>query len=219
MEQLKLKICGMGTAENILAVAALQPDYLGFIFFEASPRNFDGVIPKIDPSIKKTGVFVNASLEFILKKVDQYQLNAIQLHGEESAAFCEKLKAAWPDKPIELIKVFSIKDHFNFEELEAFEGKVDYFLFDTKGKNKGGNGFTFNWEVLKDYPSKTPFFLSGGIGLEETNKLKEFSKHLNDNGKLELLHALDVNSKFELRPGLKNIEELKQFQTKLNFQL
>lgn len=234
MNRLKLKVCGMKYPENIRAAAALHPDYLGFIFYENSPRNFQGEIPKIDLNIKKTGVFVNASVDFILAKVKKYQFQAIQLHGNERPEFCAELKAALNETKsddsiennikinkksasIEIIKVFSIKDEFIFNRLKPFEGNVDYFLFDSKGKNKGGNGFTFNWGILKKYPSNTPFFLSGGIGLEEVEQIAEFQSYLQKIGKEKLLVAIDVNSKFEIEPGFKNIEDLALFQKNIKF--
>ena len=208
-----LKICGM--KHNIAEVAELQPDYLGFIFYDKSPRFFYGDIPSLPPGIKKVGVFVNASLEEILEKIKKYDLNVVQLHGDESEDFCEQLNEGLDctrlDKggTIEIWKVFSIKDKFNFDVLKPFENVVDKFLFDTKGKDKGGNGYTFNWKILKNYPSKKPFILSGGIGLEEIAELKEFLK-------TDLpIHAIDVNSKFEMEPGLKNIEALKKFKNEL----
>jgi len=214
----------MKKAKNIREAAALYPDYLGFIFYEKSPRNFEGEIPEIDPKIKKTGVFVNASVNFIMDKVEKYQFQAIQLHGNETPEFCGELKVALNETKsyknsdsTEIIKVFSIKDEFDFNRLKPFEGKVDYFLFDSKGKNKGGNGFTFNWEILKDYPSSTPFFLSGGIGLEEVEQIATFRSYLYKIGKEKLLAAIDVNSKFEIEPGVKNIESLAKFQKNLIF--
>ncbi len=197
--------------DNIQTVATLLPDYLGFIFYEKSPRNFEGDIPKLPDSIKKTGVFVDASIEFIIKKVTQYNFKAIQLHGDETPEYCQNLDAKLLDhrKSIEIWKVFSIKDEFDFNRLKPYEGIVDYFLFDTKGKEKGGNGYTFNWSVLKNYSSTTPFILSGGIGLTEIKKIKEILK-------TDLpIHGIDVNSKFEIEPGLKNIKELKKFITTL----
>jgi phosphoribosylanthranilate isomerase len=224
MNSLRIKICGMKKAENIMEAAALHPDYLGFIFYEKSPRNFQAEIPEIDPNIKKTGVFVNASVNFIIAKVEKYKFQAIQLHGNETPEFCEELKVALNETKsnknsasTEIIKVFSIKDEFDFNRLNAFEGKVDYFLFDSKGKNKGGNGITFNWQVLKDYPSSTPFFLSGGIGLEEVEQIAEFQTYLQKMGKEKLLVAIDVNSRFEIEPGVKNIEDLALFKKTLKF--
>ena len=154
--------------------------------------------------IKKVGVFVDESIEIIQSKIEKYNLDCIQLHGTESVEFCQKLK----ELPIEIIKVFSIKDNFNFEILNEFESVCDYFLFDTKGELPGGNGATFDWNLLKKYPSNKPFFLSGGIGIEEIKLLKIMNLPV---------YGIDVNSKFETEPGLKNIELLKSFQYKLKF--
>ena len=115
------------------------------------------------------------------------------------------------DNTIEIIKVFSIKDTFDFSVLKPFESVCDYYLFDTKGKLPGGNGYAFNWNVLKDYPSDKPYFLSGGIGLEETENLQDFLKTEASNK----CYAIDVNSKFEIEPGLKNIDLLKKFKSQL----
>lgn len=208
---MKLKVCGMKYPENIQAVATLQPDYMGFIFYEKSSRFFDGPMPTIDKSIKKTGVFVNASIAYILDKVQTYDLQAVQLHGEESPEYCVKIKQEI--EGIEVIKVFSMKDTFDFSILIPYQPVCDYFLFDTKGKLPGGNGFTFDWNLLKDYPYKKPYFLSGGIGLEEQENVQSFLRRQESND----CYAIDVNSKFEIEPGLKNIEKLKKFlRTKLD---
>lgn len=220
MSNLQLKICGMKIPENISAVSALAPDYMGFIFYENSPRNFEGNIPDLPGNIKKTGVFVNATAEFILEKQQKYNFQAIQLHGEESPEFTEQLRSLLDQNQAsgtEIIKVFSVKDSFDFDHLKPYEGKVEYFLFDSKGPNKGGNGICFNWEVLKDYPSETPFFLSGGIGLREAVTVEEFRRHLKSIGKEHMLYALDVNSRFETVPGIKNLADLKEFQKNLEF--
>ncbi len=220
---MKLKVCGMH--HNPTEVAQLQPDYLGFIFWEPSSRYFEGAMPQLPKSIKKVGVFVDASVEEVLEKVAQHQLDAVQLHGKESPKFCDALrhpelvsgshlskmlKQVQHDE-LEIIKVFSIKDDFDFSVLKNYEKVCDFFLFDTKGKLPGGNGYTFNWTLLENYPSAKPFFLSGGIGLESIEKLKEFrkspaSKHC---------YAIDVNSRFETEPGLKNITSLKTFINEL----
>ncbi|MBZ9729486.1 phosphoribosylanthranilate isomerase [Salegentibacter sp. JZCK2] len=215
MKNLKLKICGMKNPENISEVAKLQPDYMGFIFYEKTPRNFDAEIPEIPSAIKKTGVFVNEEIKVILEKVKTHDLNAVQLHGDETAAFCAELKTLLIETPVEIIKVFSVKDDFDFERLEEYEAVVDYFLFDTKGKNKGGNGITFNWEILKEYPSEKPFFLSGGIGPEEVEEIKKLKAYFQQNAKENLLYAIDVNSKFEEQPGFKNVEKLSAFTKRL----
>ena len=201
---MKLKICGMKYPENILEVGTLLPDYMGFIFWEKSARYFDGIIPKLPKSIKKVGVFVDASLEEILNKIEKHDLQAVQLHGNESAEFCELLKKN-TSKLIDVIKVFPILDTFDFGILNPYEKVCDFFLFDTKGKLPGGNGTTFDWKVLEKYPSTKPFFLSGGIGKEEIEKLVD-TLQCNVSLKKLPLYAIDLNSKFEIEPGLKNIE-------------
>jgi phosphoribosylanthranilate isomerase len=201
----KLKVCGM--KYNSDEVASLQPDYLGFIFYDKSPRFFEGEIPKLPPEVRKVGIFVNATLEEISEKIKKHQLNVIQLHGDETPQFCEKLFAQCQTElaQVEVWKVFGIKDSFDFEVLKPYEKVVDKFLFDTRGKERGGTGKTFNWDVLQSYPSKKPFILSGGIGLEEIEELKKILQ-------TELpIYAVDVNSKFESKPGLKNITDLKTF--------
>ncbi|MEC5167367.1 phosphoribosylanthranilate isomerase [Flavobacterium sp. PL11] len=204
-----IKICGMKFSKNMIELGSLLPDYMGFIFWQKSARYFDGVIPDLPKSIKKVGVFVDEIIEIILAKADKYNLQAIQLHGKESVEFCEILKESIA-KDIKIIKVFSISDNFDFELLKPFESVCDYFLFDTKGKLPGGNGFAFDWKVLENYPSKKPFFLSGGIGLEEINSIKEILK-------TQLpIHALDLNSKFETEPGLKDKTLFENFQINLN---
>jgi phosphoribosylanthranilate isomerase len=203
-----IKICGMKYPDNILEVGSLLPDYMGFIFWEKSSRYFDGVIPDLPKSIKKVGVFVNETAEIILAKAQKYDLQAVQLHGHESVEFCQELKDKM-DSSIEIIKVFSVDDSFEFEVLKPFETVCDYFLFDTKGKLPGGNGTTFDWKVLEKYPSSKPFFLSGGIGIEEMDAVKEIAKTNLP------LYAIDINSKFEIEPGLKNIEKLDSFKNNL----
>lgn len=212
---LRLKICGM--KHNTAEVATLQPDYLGFIFYEKSPRNYDlSDIPELRAGIKKVGVFVNAEPGCILEKVKQFNFDVIQLHGNESPQYCAELRNRCQIErsrdplvetalsEVEVWKVFSIKDQFDFSILEDYEAVVDKFLFDTKGKEKGGNGYTFDWSVLKDYNSKKPFILSGGIGLEELAAVNELQAT-----DLPLI-AIDVNSKFEDKPGLKNIKDLRK---------
>ncbi len=206
---MKLKICGMKYPENILEVSELLPDYMGFIFWEKSSRFFDGSMPDLPKSIQKVGVFVDATLDEIILKIKKYNLNLIQLHGKESVSFCLYLKTEIKNlkqNQIEIIKVFSILDDFDFNILKDYETVCNYFLFDTKGKLPGGNGTVFDWDVLKKYPSKKPFFLSGGIGIEEIASVKQLLKTNLP------IHSIDINSKFEIEPGLKNIQLLKDFK-------
>jgi phosphoribosylanthranilate isomerase len=199
---MKLKICGMKYADNIKEISQLLPDYLGFIFWEKSSRFFNGDLPMIPNSIQKVGVFVDASLEEIYAKKEKYHLDLIQLHGNESVSFCKELK----NQNIKIIKVFSVSEEFSFDELLPFEEVCDYFLFDTKGKLPGGNGTTFNWNILKNYTSQKPLFLSGGIGIDALEKIQQ----------LQLpIYGIDVNSKFEIEPGLKNKLLLNEFKKNL----
>lgn len=203
---MELKICG--NKHNIQEVAELLPSYMGFIYYSKSGRNIDTPIPCIPAKIKKIGVFVNENLSFVKDKIQCEKLEGVQLHGRETKTYCKKLRFLFPK--IILIKVFSIKDTFSFKRLEPFEPWVDFFLFDTKGKLAGGNGNTFNWNVLEKYPSSTPFFLSGGIGLHQIERIKKFIK-------LPIpLYGIDVNSAFEDRIGFKNITALQQFKKKLH---
>lgn len=202
MNTLKIKVCGMKDDNNIKELMELQPDYMGFIFYEKSKRDVQGVLNQelllsFPKSIKKTGVFVNASTAFILEKVETYQLDAVQLHGQESPEQAKEIK----DKGLEVFKAFSVGETFDFAQLESYKGAVDYFLFDTKGKEAGGNGFTFDWTILNDYDNEVPFLLSGGLDGNNIEDVKKLS-HLN-------IYAVDVNSKFETEPALKDIDLLK----------
>jgi phosphoribosylanthranilate isomerase len=207
---LKLKVCGMRLAANIAAVAELQPDYLGFIFYEKSPRLISDVsaelIKYIPSEIKTVGVFVNEDLEKVKDKVNLLKLKAVQLHGSEPPGYCETLKSTFPT--LEVIKAFGIDEDFDFSVLEPYLKVADYFLFDTKTKTHGGSGKTFNWSVLDQYTYTKPYFLSGGIDLEHSTAIKE----INDGR----LYALDINSRFETEPGLKDAEKIKGFIKEMN---
>ena len=195
----------MRAPENIAALSDLAPDYMGFIFWENSKRFVNNPTPDLPASIKKTGVFVDASPAYITDMVKQHQLQAVQLHGEESPNFCQKLHALG----LEIIKAFAVDASFDFSVLEAYETVCNYFLFDTKGPLPGGNGNRFDWSVLRNYPSAKPFFLSGGIGPGDQNAIASIIN-------LNLpLCAIDINSQFEIEPGLKNIEIIKQFKATL----
>lgn len=203
---MKLKVCGMRSPDNILSLSALNPDYMGFIFWEPSGRFVSDATPPLPESIKKTGVFVDAPIDFIKKISQKHQLQALQLHGSESSEFCKKLKN---QTQLELIKAFPVGSDFDFNILEAYETACDYFLLDAKGELPGGNGRQFDWSVLQSYPSKKPFFLSGGIGPDDHVAIASIIS-------LNLpLYAIDINSKFENDIGLKDIERVRKFKAKL----
>ena len=207
MNKLKLKICGMKFAANIAAVASLQPDYLGFIFYGQSPRFISDVsaelIKYIPSEIKTVGVFVNEDLEVVKKKVNLYQLKAVQLHGNEAPGYCADLKSTFGG--IEVIKAFGVDEEFDFSILDVYNDVVDYFLFDTKTKAHGGSGKTFDWKILENYELNKAYFLSGGIDLEHAAAIKQIED--------SRLYALDINSRFEVEPGVKDVEKVKAFIT------
>lgn len=205
-----LKICGLKDPENIKQVADLKPDYMGFIFYPQSKRfvGDDFIMPAISPEIKKVGVFVNANASFIIDKIDEYKLDLIQLHGNETPEFCEVLNHIVP-----VIKAFGVDETFDFKKLESYKTKCSYFLFDTKTIEYGGSGKQFDWTILEKYDNSLPFFLSGGIGLEEIEKLKIERLENCKIGKLNI-HAIDVNSKFEVIAGIKEIKKLEKLLMK-----
>ena len=195
----------MRAPDNIAALSDLAPDYMGFIFWKHSKRFVTTPTPDLPATIKKTGVFVDADPAYISATAKQHQLQALQLHGDESPDFCQKLQ----DLGLEIIKAFAVDTSFDFSVLKTYETVCDYFLFDTKGRLPGGNGSRFDWSVLQYYPSTKPFFLSGGIGTGDHNAIASIIN-------LNLpLYAIDINSQFESEPGLKNIETIKQFKATL----
>lgn len=193
--------------DNILAVADVQPDYMGFIFYPQSPR-FVGddfqFLFQVPSSIKKVGVFVNASSEEMQRQVKRLRLDYLQLHGDESASQCEELKKSG----FKVIKAFSVGDDFDFDVTKQYQPFVNFFLFDTKGKYYGGNARTFDWSILEKYDQKVPFFLSGGISpynAADVEKLKDMN-----------VHAVDVNSGVEINPGLKDVVKIDAIKKILN---
>ena len=207
--RVKLKVCGMRELANIQALCTLAPNYMGFIFYEGSKRFVGDMDPlfvhNLPPDIKATGVFVNAPLQEILAAVDKYRLKAVQLHGAESPAYCKQLKDELTG--VQLIKAFGVNDDFNFELLTEYEDVVNYFLFDTQTAEHGGSGKIFNWTILKGYRLELPYFLSGGIGLEQVEEIKAIVD--------PRLYAVDVNSRFETSPAMKDIAQLTTFKNQL----
>lgn len=194
---MNLKVCGMKYADNIREVAKLSPDFIGFIFYPKSKRYVGGdfVVPNIPSEIKRVGVFVNDSIENISDKVVKYKLDFVQLHGDESADFCKMIS----DKT-SVIKAFGIDDGFDFSSLKQYEKCCDYFLFDTKSNEYGGTGKEFDRSILWNYRLSKPYFLSGGVSVEEVRSQKP---------EVRKAYAVDVNSKFETKPGFKDINKLK----------
>lgn len=197
----------MRDAANILAVAGVGVDYLGFIFYGKSPRfvgeDFEPPVG-IPASVKRVGVFVNAPTDVMLAATRRAGLNVVQLHGQEPVEQCLALR----ETGTSVIKVFSVDDTFNFRETVLYRDAVDYFLFDTKGRYHGGNGVTFDWKLLQRYDQTVPFFLSGGLDVESFRTL-DMLAGMN-------LYGLDVNSGVEVSPALKDIEKVKNLKRLMN---
>ncbi|MFZ4102265.1 MAG: phosphoribosylanthranilate isomerase [Sphingobacterium thalpophilum] len=206
---MKIKVCGMRNPQNILSLANLNPDYIGLIFYPESKRYVsdpdEAVLSSLPSSIKLTGVFVDEKEEEVFQKVITYGLSAVQLHGTESPLYCENLRKMFknqlPAVKIDLIKAFGVYSGFDFSTLEVYNDVVDYFLFDTKTSDHGGSGIVFDWTILDQYVGEKMFFLSGGLSPENVEGIFNLAT--------KKIHALDLNSKFETEPGLKNIESLK----------
>lgn len=193
---------------NVAEIVKAKPDFIGFIFFPDSPR-FVGKEPdsilfsSVPKSIKKVGVFINEDNQIIIKQAIRFGLNVIQLHGNESAKACSELKSSG----LGIIKVFNIGERFDFGSLLKYKSVCDYFLFDTRGDKHGGSGNKFNWKILEEYTVEKSFFLSGGIGEDDTGVIKS----LGNKG----LFAVDINSRFETSPGIKDYVKIKTFIDKI----
>jgi phosphoribosylanthranilate isomerase len=196
-----IKICGMGDTVRMHQLATLPVDMLGFIFYPKSPRY---VVGKIDPAeiaklpqhIERVGVFVNTNEDEINEMAESYYLTAIQLHGNESAELCRKLN----NEGYHILKAFNI---YNENDYEAYTPYCKYFLFDTPSPQHGGTGKKFDWALLENYKGTTPFLLSGGIGPDDAEALKQIAH--------QQFAGIDINSKFEVEPGIKDVELIKEF--------
>lgn len=198
---MKIKVCGLRDPENIKAVAALAPDYVGLICYGLSPRYVKDmpadVLNNLSAGISKTAVFVDETKETIDRLIDTYGFTTIQLHGKESPEFAGSFR-----NQVTVFKAFGLDNDFDFGQLDNYVTKVDYFLFDTKTDSHGGSGKTFNWNVLDKYNLDVPFFLSGGLSI---NNLEEVTKITHPQ-----FYGVDLNSRFETAPGMKDIEKLKK---------
>lgn len=188
---------------NIVEIAMLRPDYMGFVFYERSPRYAVGlnlaVLNCLFPSTFSVGVFVNAKMEHVVETVEYYRFNVLQFHGVETPEYCAELKARYK---CEIIKAFGISSKEDFEGTSRYEQVCDYFLFDAKTELYGGSGSKFNHSLLTNYEGKTPFFLSGGLTFEDAVKIKD-CRH-------KLCYGIDVNSRFEISPGIKNLGQIEE---------
>ncbi len=189
----------MHDGENIRAVEALNIDWMGFIFYPPSKRYVEVLPSYLPKEAKRVGVFVNESIETILNKATLFSLDIVQLHGDESPELCQELM----DKQIRVMKVFGVATTFPSEMIAQYENSCNYFLFDTQTSDYGGSGRKFDWDILQHYHGNTPFLLSGGIGPDDVSALQEFSH--------PLCIGIDINSKFELSPAIKDIQSIEQF--------
>ena len=204
----------MKDPENIRELLTLPIDLIGFIFYNKSKR-FAGDVSLPDwirdhadlfGDVGRVGVFVNAEVDEILNRIHDYQLDYVQLHGDESAEYCAELRSYWEISSIrkaKIIKAFPVDNDFDFAYTRPYEGKCEVFLFDTKGQDYGGNGVVFDWSVLEQYDGPTPFLLSGGIDVGMEEEIRNLS--------LPQLIGVDINSRFEKEPGVKDIDKVRQF--------
>ena len=192
----------MRNAENIRDVEALGIDMMGFIFYPKSSRYVSARPAYLPQKCKRVGVFVNATIDDIRQHIADYSLDIVQLHGHESTDSIRSLRSLCGDV-ISIIKAFNIATKEDLNATTPYAGLVDYFLFDTKGPSVGGNGEKFDWSVLEAYNGDTPFLLSGGIGPDDAERIIDYhhSKCI----------GIDLNSRFEIEPGIKDITKLKTF--------
>lgn len=198
--------------DNIEAVGSLPINFMGFIFYSKSPRyvgdSTENLLNGLSQKIKRVGVFVNESIDYVADKAEKYNLDFIQLHGQETVAYCEQLKSI---QRMPIIKAFNVSEPADFLNTKDYERVCDYFLFDTKTPQHGGSGVKFDWSVLDHYKGEIPFLLSGGISVDDVPAVKQLNH--------PQLFALDLNSRFETSPGVKDINLLTKFITNLNIQL
>ena len=198
-----VKVCGMRDAENIREVEALGVDWMGFVFHCTSPR-FVGELPDYLPQrAKRVGVFVDEMEEPIMKTVQLFRLDMVQLHGHETSDFCSRIRS----KGLKVIKAISMQNTFPSEEVSFYERACDYFLFDTKTLLPGGSGQKFDWSSLSAYRGTTPFLLSGGISPDDADRVEAFVH--------ERCIGIDLNSRFETSPACKDTHLLQSFIDKI----
>ena len=202
-----IKVCGMREAENIREVEALGIGLMGFIFWPKSSRYVSERPSYLPTHCKRVGVFVDATIDEIRQKAEEYRLDFVQLHGHESPELISHLSLLTPH--LSIIKAISVSCRDDIATYKDYEGLVDYFLFDTKCTCMGGSGQQFDWSVLADYDGNTPFLLSGGIGPNDAERLKALPAV--SGFPADKCVGIDLNSRFEQAPALKDINKLKEF--------
>jgi phosphoribosylanthranilate isomerase len=209
---MRIKVCGMTLPEQVNALDDIGVELAGFIFYDKSPRYVRNKISpekmkKIGGRIAKVGVFVNEDYEKLMRTVEEYRLDMVQLHGDESERFCERVA-----NYVTAIKAFRLSDNDPIEwMIRPFHDGCDMYMFDTLGAGYGGTGKKFNWNVLKGINLNKLFILSGGIEAGDDEKLREFAKEES----AKKLFSIDINSKFEVSAGVKNMEKVAEFVKKL----
>ena len=194
-----IKICGMTEAENIRQVEELGVDLIGFIFYPYSPRCVCELPAYLPLRAGRVGVFVNEHKENVLMYADRFGLEYVQLHGNETPDYCHAIQ----NSGLHVIKTFSIATGKDLAAISSYEGLCNYYLFDTKCPQFGGSGNQFDWSLLQRYRGTTPFLLSGGLNLYSAKAIRQF-RHPRFAG-------IDLNSRFEIRPGVKDVERIRQF--------
>ena len=223
----QLKVCGLTKMDQIQELISMNVDFLGFIFYEKSPRfvlNHLSLEEILEINHQgKVGVFVNETVEKILEISEKSNLNFIQLHGDEDEEFIKRLRQMLNEntKIIKVIRIGDDKTNFENEikKMSNLKSQISNLLFDTDSKAFGGTGKTFDWKILNEIEIPKPYYLSGGISLENIKNLQNFVKvNMSENKTLTKLNtpfALDINSKFETEPGIKNLEKIKTFKSLL----
>jgi len=201
MKPLLVKVCGINRENNLKRVSNLDVDMIGLNFYLGSKRFLNNISITIKDKVKRVGVFVNPSMTELLQYSAEAHLDYLQLHGSESPSFCREAKEICP-----VIKAFGVDEHFDFQLLNDYD-MVEYFLFDTKVPDHGGSGIKFNWGKLNEYHGDTPFLLAGGIGPDDASEIKKI-KH-------PMFMGVDINSKFEIEPGLKHVPRVEKFVNEL----
>ena len=202
-----IKVCGMRDADNIRAVEALGIDCMGFIFWPKSARYVGGVPAYLPKACLRAGVFVDAAPKDIAEAAEAFDLDVIQLHGSESPQQIQQIRELMAPRKLRFVKSISVMQAEDLAQTAAYDGVCDAFLFDTKGKLPGGNGQQFDWGVLATYDGSLPFLLSGGIGPDDAGRIKAFD--------IPQCIGIDLNSRFETAPGLKDVAALKSFIEKI----